>query len=258
MPENTSGVGAIEQARAAKAAGRGAKVLIACSILAGILYGLADSPLFRVKRVRIHCVDRIAARQAARAVLVPPGETTITLNARRFRKRIVACPRVKDARVSKRPPHIVVVEVEPRRPTVALITPGGCLLADDEGVCVEQVAVPPLGIPCVRGIPVTGVRDGDRVVGPRMRTAMECVRWARRLRGLGAVTVDVSALDDIRVWTASGTPCLVGHARDLGLKMASFAAALEFLREKDVRARYVDVRDPDGPIVWEPAPSSPA
>ena len=248
-----SGSSVLAQARAAKAAGRGAKLLIAASILGGLLYGLGSSPLFRIERVRIRCADRLAAVDAARAVRLVPGETTVTVRTHRLRERLVACPRVRDAVVTRRFPHTLEIAVEPREAAAALVMPGGCMLADRDGVCISEAPEPPADLPCIRGIPVTGVRPGDRVVGPRMRAALECVQWAGRLGALGRVTVDVSTMEHVRVWTASGTPCLLGHAKDLGVKMASVAATVEFLRGRDVRARFVDVRDPDGPIVWEPA-----
>ena len=64
--------------------------------------------------------------------------------------------------------------------------------------------------------------------------------------------MDVSRIERIRVETAGGTPGVLGSARDIGYKMASFAAAVEFLRDGDQQALYVDVQDVDGPIVWEP------
>lgn len=243
-----------QERRRALRAGRLALRLVSLSILAGLLYGLAASPLFRIESVAVRCSREVVGQEAVRALSIPAHATTLTLSARSLRRQLEACPRVARVHVARRLPHGLVITVLPREPAVAVRTAHGWFLADVQAICIEHVPTPPPRLPRVKGIPVLDLNPGDRLAGPRVKAAWQAIHYAQHFPVLDQLTVDVSSLDRILVFTPGGTKGIIGRPLDLGTKLARFAAAVESFREKGWRAEYVDLRRVEVPPVWKPVP----
>jgi len=234
--------------RASRVAGR----LVLLSFLAGLLYGVASSRMFRIENVAVRCSRDVVGQEAARALTIAPNTTTLTLRTSTLRRQLQGCPRVADVHISRHLPHSLVIIVEPREPAVAVRTPHGWFLADRQAICIERAASAPPRLPRVEGIPVLDPNPGDRLAGPRVKAAWQAVGCAEHFPALDQLTIDVSSLDHVLVFTPSGTKGIIGRPLDLGAKLARFAAAVESFREKGWRAEYVDVRRLDVPPVWKP------
>ncbi|MGD8239763.1 MAG: FtsQ-type POTRA domain-containing protein, partial [Armatimonadota bacterium] len=207
----------------------------------GCAYGVASSPWLRIERVTIRCPDPDVAQEAAAAARIAPDATLVTVPAWRLRRDIGSCPRVKRATVQRRWQHALDIIVVPRQPAVALVAQSDCVLADEDGVCIRRVPERPAHLPVVRGPVVADIAPGDIVSRARMATAWECLQWTERLPVLGTVSVDISVPQRICVYADDGTKGIIGRPTDLGRKLACFAAALQHLRVRGLRARYVDV-----------------
>ena len=226
--------------------------LILASAAISLAAGIAASPYFAVTRVEVRCALPAVGREVAQAVRVPARATIFTVRAARLQRQVEACPRAKRIQVGRRWRHTLVVTVLPREPACGIQTSEGWLLSDLEGVCIERSHLAPPSLPRVRGMALARAEPGDRIEGPRMDLAAECVAWAQRLPALRQMTVDVSSLDRVTVVTPGGTRGILGDRQDLGRKLARFAAALEHFRAKGLQAEYVDIRRLDVPIVWKP------
>lgn len=243
-----------QERRRALRAGRWALRLVLSSLGLGLLYGLMSSAWFRIDSVAVRCQREAVGREAARALSIPPGATTLTLRDSTVRRQLQSCPRVARVHVARHLPHAIVITVEPREPAMAVLTPTAWFLADRDAICIERVASAPPRLPRVKGIPVLDLRPGDRLAGPRVEAAWQAIRCAQRFPALDQLTVDVSSLEHIVVFSPGGTKGILGRPLDLGTKLARFAAALESFREQGWRAEYVDVRRVDLPAVWKPLP----
>ncbi len=232
---------------------RRAWIFWALSTVGAFVYGILDSSFFRVESVEIRVPSPRLAGEVRGYVRLPSQFNVFTGDLRLIRAQVERCPEVKSASVGRKLPRTLVVSVTPRRPAAVVRFPSGSWYVDEEGVLFRpvgqrEVALPVIGGLAVKRRPVAG----DLLRAKDFWAAWQCLQLGRRYRDLARLHLDVSDPNQFRAWTATGVKVLMGRPIELDRKIVVLASALQWLKSRNLRARYIDVSDPAHPT-WKPA-----
>lgn len=216
--------------------------IAAVPALLGAAYLLVDSAMLDVDRVQVIGASQSTPAEVAAMTGIENGEPMVRIDAAAAARRAEALPWVESARVVRRWPGTVRIEVTEYLPaafvrrsssTVALVAPDGRVLGDTEtapGGLLEIVGV--------RRLPEIGATlSPPGVAGLASELPAALVGRVAR--------VDLS--QGVTLHLADGPQIRLGDVDDLGAKSAAVLAVLELLGEEP--AEYVDVRVPSAPVV---------
>jgi cell division septal protein FtsQ len=192
------------------------------------------------------------------------GHNIFLLNTERVAQELATIPSVLTVQVVPRLPNTVEIDIVERVPIATWRTPAGAFLVDEQGFALAPAEPPgpaqaPTGAPPptpdpARQTPLLEVHDttgqelrlGDQVDQRALLAARELVR---ALPGTGAQVQAVEySPQGLVLLTDGGWRVVIGEARDLNQKLASFAAVVDLARQHNLAIKLVDVRPRDRPV----------
>jgi cell division septal protein FtsQ len=188
------------------------------------------------------------------------GHNIFLLNTERVAQELATIPSVLTVQVVPRLPNTVEIDIVERVPIATWRTPAGAFLVDEQGFALAPAetagqAQAPDGAPgAARQTPLLEVTDttgqalrlGDQVDQRALLAARELVR---ALPGAGAQVQAVEySPQGLVLVTDGGWRVVIGEARDLNHKLASFAAVVDLARQHNLAIKLVDVRPRDRPV----------
>jgi cell division protein FtsQ len=212
----------------------------------GAGWGASRSSLLDVDHVRLTGVAHTEPLRIIQTAGSLPGRPMVDLDEAAAAQRIERLPWVADARVRRRWPNTVSIEVRERAPAASVpAARGGWALVDDRGRVLEPVANAPADRPALEGVPPVGAPG--TLVPASTRGPLEVARAltpALRLR-VGAVVRTPDGELQLRL-RADGVVRL-GDTGELGPKLLAAEAVLGDVDPRGVAV--LDVRVPGTPVL---------
>jgi len=212
----------------------------------GVAWGASRSPLLDVDHVRLTGATHTQPWKIIQTAGALPGRRMIDVDEAAAAHRIERLPWVAEARVRRRWPNTVSIQVRERAPAASVpAATGGWALVDDRGRVLAPVASAPADRPALDGVPPAG--PPGTLVPARTRAPLDVVRalTPAMLLRVGAV---VRAPDgELQLRLRAGGVVRLGDTGRLEPKLVAAEAVLG-----DVDARHVavlDVRVPDTPVL---------
>lgn len=218
--------------------------------------------LFRVREIRVAGTRYLAADQVIAAAAVPPG-ASLWSDPTPWEEALRRHPLVRDARVRRRFPHTLVVQIVERRPVALLATPVLWPVDGDGAILPLDPAAMALDLPVIRP-PQTGAAIPGRRAGAEIRALAAELERLQEVAPAFLATVSDLGLDgghdiairllDPPVELRYRPPLDPRRLRD-GLTALRDAAA----RRADAVPAVIDLRFADQVIVrYAPLPARPA
>jgi cell division protein FtsQ len=139
-------------------------ILLGFVLFALAVWASTRSPFLDVDRVRVTGSAHVPEAAVAAASGIHRGTAMFDVDEATARRRVEALPWVLRARVQRRWPATVTIEVQERAPIAALPGPGGVALVDRTGRVLTVAPAPPPGQPLLVGLAPAGP-PGTRIGG---------------------------------------------------------------------------------------------
>jgi len=210
--------------------------------------GLYLSPLFRIQEVDVVGAHYVDLREVEEAVRLK-GRSIIALPLEEATARVRGLPMVREASISLRWPHRLLVQIEERRPWGYWVRQGYAYVVDDEGVVLEG-PMPPAGASSI--IETNGVgalRLGDRVDREAIAVARRLLEWVPGVLGTQVISFHYDMERGLSIMTSDGMTVVVGRAEGLEYKLAVWEALVRKLGSKSLAGRMLDLRLGGGPAL---------
>lgn len=150
--------------------GRGVKgyyAVLASILAAGAVLGILYSPFFGVKNVTVEGISFISRDEVIFRAGIGQGENIFRLDTNAVRRRILALPGVRDARILRKLPSTIAIFIEERKPCALLPYGGYFVEVDPRGVALGIIETLKFQeLPLVSGLAVDRLTVGQRVVAP--------------------------------------------------------------------------------------------
>jgi cell division septal protein FtsQ len=221
--------------------------LLGCA-LAASGWTLATLPVFRLHELTVTGNARVTRDEIVARAAVDPSENVWFLQPREIERRIEAIPYIKRARVHRRPPGRIWIDVSERRPEACVRDAAGHeFQVDDDLRVLEEVCTADDGLTYDLRGSLQGAGPGTFVHDP------ELVALAADARSLspGDRYRDFShdGFGQLQATMQDGIEIRFGDDDDLDRKQRLIAPILVELGPRTATVRAVDLRAPSTPVV---------
>ena len=226
---------------------RGVLVLVVAAI-AGLLVGLAMSPLAGVGHVTIVAPTAGLGEEVRRQVRVPVQASILFYPLNHITKQVAKCFRVKEVAVERVSPHELQVTVTARQPFAALDDGQGCTIISRDGMCLYRQGVAPPKLPVLGGMTVPRPPLGSQIEPERMLWVSDVLAGATKVGMQAGLRVNFIEPHRITLKTADGVLGVLGNVNSLARKMTILGRVVQQLRSEGKQPGSVDVSNPDTPV----------
>ena len=225
--------------------------------LAGLLAGIAVSPVLGIRDVTIIAPTASLGQEVQRQLQVPAGASMLSYPLNRITVQVQRCCRVKTVAVERTGPHQLTVTVTARQPFAALDDGDGFTVVSRDGVCLYRLPQPPAGMPVVKGLIAPRPTLGLSVPPERLLWLQDLLAGAAKVSLQKGLRVDFAQPHFIQVGTPDGLIGVLGNVNNLARKMAIVGRVAAQLRQEGKTVEQIDVSTPETPV-WTVKQSAPA
>lgn len=218
------------------------RTLIALVLVAAVL-GLAFSPMFEVRTVRVTGGPQSMAGELG----LQPGIRIWQVNVKAAAEQLLTrAPQLASAKVGRLWPNAVTVEISYRRPVaVALAASGALFGVDRTGRVLSQMTLPG-SLPILRGVPSAKVHSWAQL---QAKGLLRALALAATLEHLQFPFAEVLPGASPTVYLDSGTQVLWPVASKAESTLAALRTVLSALRRNGQVAATIDLRSPSRPLL---------
>jgi cell division protein FtsQ len=217
-------------------------VVAAVVIAVGLVWVIANSPLFDVDEVAVTGTKNISVEDVRAAAHVKSDDALLFVDTGAVARRVKTLSWVKEVRVGRSFPGTLRISITEHQPTTFIRADNAVALVSAEGRVIAHVAVPPAGVLEVRGVRRPPA-DGELVSPP---DAANVVGRLPAALASQVTAIDVSG-NGLALVLDRGGAIRLGTADELDAKAA---AALAVLADNgDAPFAYIDVSIPQTPVL---------
>jgi cell division septal protein FtsQ len=231
------------------------RLIIAVAVAAATLFCVTfvtRSPLFAIRGVRVTGLDRLLPDEAAEvraASAIPAGTNFFRMSRGRLEAAVRRVPAVAGARISRRFPNRVGVEVAPRIPVSIVTTATGRWEVDAGGVAIRP-ATRDQKLPEIVCAALTSVSPGRRIDAPGVAGALAAARLTSpgaRVKPLGIAKIEVDQSGDMCLNMCDSVAIRIGQAEQLETKLALVRRIYDERPDIGAEIESIDLRFPEAP-----------
>lgn len=223
-------------------------IVLALAVMLGGTLFLAESLLLRVTRVSV-TGDAVYPEEEILAICDYEMGDNLLLIPRSDREKKLErqLPYIAQAKISIRLPGTVVVHITSAQPVCALSAGGGWYVVGKSGKVLEARSDPPEGFLQVTGLTPHSAQLGEPLglEGEEQTAAFrEILETIGELGAAGEFTrLDMSNLEDIRLWYQDRVECLLGGASDLKHKIVYGRGLFDSTRKEAIQPEQTGTLD---------------
>ena len=219
-------------------------VLSAITFTAAGAIGAIRSPLLDIDAAEVVGASEVSVAEIQRAAAVPIGTSMVDLNPGIIAARVESIPTIRTANVRRGWDGVVRIEVTEREPTLALKTPAGFVLVDDDGRQVRSSEVLPDGFLPVIGLEASGIAGDPAPPGTSSVLRMMEAMTAPVRQEVSEVIVTGA---EIALTLTDGGRAVFGDDREIEAKVVSLET---LLLSVDMRCVHeIDLTVPSAPAL---------
>ncbi len=137
------------------------------------------SDYFRTQTIKVTGLQHVSEREVLSQAGIHAGDNLLALNLQLVRKRLLAQPWIREARVAREIPGTLTIYVQEHEP-LARVDLGRCFLLDVQGrIFKEADPSDPSDLPLVDGIAYGDISLGQDPLTPPLSAVVEALRISR-------------------------------------------------------------------------------
>jgi cell division septal protein FtsQ len=138
---------------------------------------VTQTTYFSINEISIHGLTQLTKTEALAQAGLKPGDTLLNINAFKIKKKLVAHPWIKAARVTRRPPHILEISIQEEVPLARVdMKKEQPLLINIQGIPFAhsplETATLEIKLPLIKGLVLEKKKDRFGFHGPLYQKVM--------------------------------------------------------------------------------------
>lgn len=227
-------------------------ILRAGAVVAGVLLlwaawvAFSNSPIFAVQQVEVLGNVELSEQSVIDSASIPADARLLRLETDEVEQRLLSNPWIADARVSRRVPSTVRIEVQERVPVAMVDTGLSFWFVDaDYRVIAETTPTTDTAVPVIRDVPDFVAEPGAVSESEALRNAVQVLRGLSDELVATVRMVSAPAVNETALLTATSVEIMIGQASRLDEKSAVVS---NILTERGDQVVFIDVRTVERPI----------
>ena len=229
-------------------------------VLVTLMTLIGTSAFLRVVEIRVEGASKYSAHEVSEASGVSKGDSLMRVNKQRVSGNVLrALPFVKEARISRKLPDILLIEVIESTAIATIYFAGDNLVLDSAARVLMRIEESPEDLIVIRGIEITDVREGEP---PRVELGAETklqfiqdilAAMEREEMENDVSYLDVSNITNIHFGYLDRYRVVLGGVRDLKHKLGKLPSDIV-----KIELRYpntpgdINMTDPSGDVKFKP------
>jgi len=211
------------------------------------VYAVFQSPLFRLASVEVVGAESLSAAELVEWTGLKMGVNLLDLDMHAIGEAIRSHPRVKEARVRRKLPASLRVELVERRPVAYLSAGDTFWVIDGEGVALYETATMSPSRPLITVDSALEMQAGQTVEHPALGRALEFAR-SLSTRGLANLSEVHATSEGVMAYTRDGISISLGADGDMGDKARVMEELLDQIQRRQLSVAHIDLRHPKSPV----------
>lgn len=211
------------------------------------VYAVFQSPLFRLTTIVVAGAEHLSAADVSEWTGLEMGANLLEVDVRAVQEALRAHPQVKDARVRRKLPASLVVELEERRPVAYLLAGEEFWALDGDGVALFRTEAMPVSLPLITVDEELAPRAGHRVEHPALAKAVEFA-GALRPEGLASLSEVHVTREGVAAYTRDGISVALGTDGDMSDRAYVMQELLAEIERRRLPVSHIDLRHPKTPV----------
>lgn len=207
------------------------------------------SPWFNVKKIVVEGNSTIPREDIVRRMALPEEAKLFLLKKIEISKRIETNPVVKEVKIYRKLPDIVIVRIVERTPFLILKTEKQSYHVDSSGIPFRAVDEKENSLPLLVLPGLKNVEKGKPVAGPEIKSAILCLYTVGTNRNTGAARITFDEYKEMNLEMRSGFIVKFGRLNDMARKMSIAASLLKENPNIQKEYIYADIACPDAPAL---------
>lgn len=210
-------------------------------------YSVFQSPLFQLQRIDLVGAERLSAADVLAWTGLSLGENLFDLDTVAVAQALRTHPMVADARVSRKLPAALRVQLDERRP-VAYVSAGDAFWAvDASAVALFQSEALTQALPLVTLETVPEPQAGRPIEDARLPLALEFA-GALSVRTLASLSEVHVTGDGLMAYTRDGISISLGADGQMAEKARVLEGLLDQVQARRLSVAHIDLRHPKSPV----------
>lgn len=211
------------------------------------VYAVFQSPFFRLASVEVIGAETLSAAAIAEWTGLEMGANLLELDVRAIGDAIRLHPQVKEARVRRKLPASLLVELEERVP-VAYLSGGEAFWAiDGDGVALFETPTLSSSRPLITVDIALALQPGDKIEHPGLALAVEFAR-ALSAKGLASLSEVHATSEGLTAYTRDGISISLGGDGEMAEKARMMEELLDQIQRRQLSVAHIDLRHPRSPV----------
>lgn len=231
---------------------------IRIAIISGALSALLVSatfftPLFKINHVKVNLNSFTTEREILESAHIKYGETILPfLSEKKVIKRLKSHPYVLDAKLKKRWPQKIIIDIKYRNDSFAIPNAGFYIVLDDQ-LQVLRVDKMAYDATILEGLTFKEFKIGKRITVDQYKILEQIVKL-KQLMNKSHIAflakIDFSN-DCLIVYTKQGLKASFGDGKNAEMRFNNFAEIYDNLNSKKIKSGLIDVSS-DGLPIYKP------
>jgi len=214
-------------------------------------------PVFRIAKVEVEGTRLLSPDLILKMAAIPAGENIFLTRFGRAKKKLLNVSVIKDVKIFRRLPETVIISVKERKEAAMGVLDGQSVLFDDEGVILNPqsneamtIEFPDItNLPVISGIKSDWIDSGVRLKGEIGISASKLLSEFKNYIAPHRMEINLTDSDNIGLVFDDTLTVKFGSADNIDLKIKTFEAIYDKLKDKKDSIAYIDVKSPDFPAV---------
>ena len=207
------------------------------------------SPMFYVRRQKIVGNTTVPASDILKRLNLPRHSNIFLIRKRMIAERVMTNPVVKDVRLHRKLPDILIVQVIERKPYLTLSTSEKLYAVDHAGVPFRILKHADSELPVVSCKVKKRIVLGKPLNDPNFKIARDCLLLVNGRKIFQITELGVDQNQELWLNVRDGFQVKLGQAARLSEKLRIAKQAVDQIPEFKQRGKYIDVTIPEAPAL---------
>lgn len=210
-------------------------------------YSIFQSPLFQLQQIDLVGAERLTEADVLTWTGLTLGENLFDLDTVSIAQRLRLHPMVADARVSRRLPATLRVDLDERRPVAFVSTGNSFWAVDAQQIALFESEALTLALPLVTLDADLKPTAGRRIEDPRLPLALEFA-GALSVKTLASLSEVHVTGDGLIAYTRDGISISLGGDSQMDERARVLEGLLDQIQTRRLSVAHIDLRHPKSPV----------
>lgn len=210
-----------------------------------------NTELFVINKINIVGNNKLSRDSLINASTISTGENILKISKRLGEKNLAKLPYVKEAKIKRKLPKTIIIEIVERKGIAQIKSISSYLLIDIEGYILDIKDTKDEKLPLFLGLNIDNKRPGDNIFSDiKVKENIEFIKEGHAIGLLSKIKeVNLENSDNINIIIMDGIPVDFGTLNNVKYKLNLLDEVSKDIEKKQISCKMIIMNKGDNPII---------